>query len=146
MSHVWAGTPPAFSTVLGAGAVLSGTAQRPISTMVLFMELTRHVRACTMPLLLIVALVTLAARTVEPSSIFDACLMTTGLLSGCSSSAVDGSSQDASSGYSGQCPLPGGCLIRLNVRVWRMLLKNAHSGQCIQTVYQCRSYPQPAAG
>ena len=58
--------------MLGAGAVLAATTQGPISTVVLLMELTGHARAFIVPLLLVVALATLVARTIEPRSIYDA--------------------------------------------------------------------------
>ncbi len=71
-AHVWPGTPPGLCAVLGAGAVLAATTQGPLSTMVLLMELTGHARAFIVPLLLVVALATLVARTIEPRSIYDA--------------------------------------------------------------------------
>ena len=71
-AHVWPGTPPGLFAVLGAGAVLAATTQGPISTVVLLIELTGHARAFIVPLLLVVALATLVARTIEPRSIYDA--------------------------------------------------------------------------
>ncbi|MGI4958386.1 MAG: chloride channel protein, partial [Janthinobacterium lividum] len=58
--------------VLGAAAVLAATTQGPLSTIVLMMELTGHARAFIVPLLLMVAIATLVARTIEPRSIYDA--------------------------------------------------------------------------
>ncbi|MGI4811049.1 MAG: chloride channel protein, partial [Janthinobacterium lividum] len=71
-SHVWPGVPPGLFAVLGAGAVLAATTQGPLSTVVLMMELTGHARAFIVPMLLMVAIATLVARTVEPRSIYDA--------------------------------------------------------------------------
>ncbi len=71
-AYVWPGVPPGLFAVLGAGAVLAATTQGPISTVVLLMELTAHARSFIVPLLLVVALATLVARTIEPRSIYDA--------------------------------------------------------------------------
>ena len=71
-SYVWPGVPPGLSAVLGAAAMLAATTQGPISAVVLMMELTGQARASLVPILLIVALATLAARTIEPRSIYDA--------------------------------------------------------------------------
>lgn len=71
-AHLWPGVPSGLFAVLGAGAVLAATTQGPISTVVLMMELTGHARAFIVPLLLIVAVATLVARTIEPRSIYDA--------------------------------------------------------------------------
>lgn len=70
--YVWPGVPPGLFAALGAGAILAATTQGPISTVVLMMELTGHSRAFIVPLLLIVAIATLVARTIEPRSIYDA--------------------------------------------------------------------------
>ena len=58
--------------MLGAGAVLSATTQGPISTVVLMIELTGRDKSFILPLILIVTLSTLIARSVEPRSIYDA--------------------------------------------------------------------------
>ena len=71
-SRLWPGVPPGLFAVLGAAAVLAATTQGPISAIVLVMELTGLDRAFVIPLLLIVALATLVARTIEPRSIYDA--------------------------------------------------------------------------
>jgi chloride channel protein, CIC family len=52
--------------------VLGATTQGPISTVVLMMELTGRDRSFVVPLLLVVAIATLVARTIEPRSIYDA--------------------------------------------------------------------------
>ena len=71
-SHVWPGTAHGLFAVLGAAAFLAATTQGPLSAIVLMMELTGHARAFIVPLLLIVAIATLVARTIEPRSIYDA--------------------------------------------------------------------------
>jgi len=71
-SLLWPGVPPGLFALLGAGAVLGATTQGPISTVVLMMELTGYARAFIVPLLVIVAIATLVARTIEPRSIYDA--------------------------------------------------------------------------
>jgi len=71
-SHVWPGVPPGLFALLGAGAVIGATTQGPISAVVLMMELTGRDRSFILPLLLIVGIATLVARTIEPRSIYDA--------------------------------------------------------------------------
>lgn len=71
-SYLWPGVPPGLFAVLGAGAMLAATTQGPISTVVLLMELTGQARSFIVPLLLVVAIATLIARTIEPRSIYDA--------------------------------------------------------------------------
>jgi H+/Cl- antiporter ClcA len=71
-SWLWPGVPPELFAVLGAGAVLAATTQGPISTVVLMMELTGRYRSFILPLLLVVGIATLIARTIEPRSIYDA--------------------------------------------------------------------------
>jgi CIC family chloride channel protein len=71
-SWLWPGVPPGLFAILGAGAVLAATTQGPISTVVLIMELTNRYRSFILPLLLVVGIATLVARTIEPRSIYDA--------------------------------------------------------------------------
>ncbi len=71
-STLWPGVPPGFFALLGAGAVISATTQGPISAVVLMLELTGRDRSFILPLILIAALSTLIARSVEPRSIYDA--------------------------------------------------------------------------
>jgi chloride channel protein, CIC family len=71
-SLLWPGTPLGLFSLLGAGAVLAATTQGPISTVVLMMELTGRDRSFILPLLLVVGIATLIARTIEPRSIYDA--------------------------------------------------------------------------
>jgi H+/Cl- antiporter ClcA len=52
--------------------MLAATTQGPISAIVLIMELTGYARGAIMPLLIVVTLATLVARTIEPRSIYDA--------------------------------------------------------------------------
>jgi CIC family chloride channel protein len=69
---IWPGVPPGMFALLGAAAVLAATTQGPISTVVLIMELTGRDRSFIVPLLLVVAIATLVARSIEPRSIYDA--------------------------------------------------------------------------
>jgi H+/Cl- antiporter ClcA len=69
---IWPGVPAGLFAVLGAAAVLAATTQGPISTVVLMMELTGRDRSFILPLLLVVAVATLVARTIESRSIYDA--------------------------------------------------------------------------
>jgi CIC family chloride channel protein len=71
-SHFWPGVPPGLFALLGAGAVLGATTQGPISAVVLMMELTGRDRSFILPLLLVVGIATVVARSVEPRSIYDA--------------------------------------------------------------------------
>jgi H+/Cl- antiporter ClcA len=52
--------------------MIGATTQGPISAVVLLMELTGRDRSFVLPLLLIVCIATLVARTIEPRSIYDA--------------------------------------------------------------------------
>ncbi len=69
---LWPGQSPGLFAYLGAAAMLAATTQGPISTLVLMMELSGHARSAIIPLLLIVALATLVARTIDPRSVYDA--------------------------------------------------------------------------
>jgi H+/Cl- antiporter ClcA len=71
-SLIWPGVPPGLFALLGAAAVLAATTQGPISTVVLMMELTGKDRSFILPMLLAVGTATLAARTIELRSIYDA--------------------------------------------------------------------------
>lgn len=71
-SHFWPGAPSGLFALLGAGAVVGATTQGPISAVILMMELTGRDRSFILPLLLIVGIATLVARTIEPRSIYDA--------------------------------------------------------------------------
>ena len=71
-SALWPGVPPGLFALLGAAAMLAATTQGPLSTIVLMIELTGQARAFIVPLLLIVAIATLLARSIEPRSIYDA--------------------------------------------------------------------------
>jgi len=76
LGYTWScfspGVPPGLFALLGAGAVVGATTQGPISAVVLMMELTGRDRSFVLPLLLIVCIATLVARTIEPRSIYDA--------------------------------------------------------------------------
>jgi H+/Cl- antiporter ClcA len=69
---LWPGVPPGLFALLGAAGMLAATTQGPISAIVLIMELTGYARGAIVPLLIVVTLATLVARTIEPRSIYDA--------------------------------------------------------------------------
>ncbi len=71
-SWLWPGVSPGLFAILGAGAVVAATTQGPISAVVLMMELTGRDRSFILPLLIIVGIATLIARSIEPRSIYDA--------------------------------------------------------------------------
>jgi chloride channel protein, CIC family len=71
-SSIWPGAPPGLYAVLGAAAVLAATTHGPISAVVLVMELTGRDRSFVLPLLLVVVIATVVARTLDPRSIYDA--------------------------------------------------------------------------
>jgi chloride channel protein, CIC family len=71
-SYCWPGVPPGMFALLGAAAIIGATTQGPISAVVLMMELTGRDRSFILPLLLVVCVATLTARTIEPRSIYDA--------------------------------------------------------------------------
>jgi H+/Cl- antiporter ClcA len=69
---LWPGVPPGLFALLGAAGMLAATTQGPISAIVLIMELTGYARGAIVPLLIVVTVATLVARTIEPRSIYDA--------------------------------------------------------------------------
>jgi chloride channel protein, CIC family len=71
-SWMWPGAPLGLYAVLGAAAVLAATTHGPISAVVLVMELTGRDRSFVLPLLLVVVIATVVARTLDPRSIYDA--------------------------------------------------------------------------
>ena len=71
-SHFWPGAQPGIFALLGAGAVLGATTQGPISAVVLMIELTGRDRSFILPMLLVVGIATLVARSVDARSIYDA--------------------------------------------------------------------------
>ncbi len=71
-SWLWPGVPPGLFALLGAAAMIAATTQGPVSTVVLLMEMTGYSRAAIVPMLLIVTIATLVARTIEPRSVYDA--------------------------------------------------------------------------
>ena len=71
-SHFWPGAQPGIFALLGAGAVVGATTQGPISAVVLMMELTGRDRSFILPMLLVVGIATLVARSVDARSIYDA--------------------------------------------------------------------------
>ncbi|MGO8975818.1 MAG: chloride channel protein [Steroidobacteraceae bacterium] len=71
-SWIWPGVPQGLFAVLGAAAVLAATTHGPISSVVLIMELTARDRSFMLPLLIVVVIATIVARTLDPRSIYDA--------------------------------------------------------------------------
>ena len=71
-AYLCPGVPSGLFAVLGAAALLAATTQGPLSAIVLMIELTGHARGVIVPMLLIVTIATLVARTIEPRSIYDA--------------------------------------------------------------------------
>src|SRR5277367_2250016 len=71
-SYFWPGVPPGLFALLGAGAVVGATTQGPISAVVLMMELTGRSRSFILPMLLVVGIAALVARSVDARSIYDA--------------------------------------------------------------------------
>lgn len=70
--HFWPGVPVGLFALLGAAAIVGATTQGPVSAVVLMMELTGRDRSFVLPMLLIVAIATLVARTIDSRSIYDA--------------------------------------------------------------------------
>lgn len=71
-SFLFPDVPHGLIAFVGASSVLAATTQGPISTMVLLMEMTGHVRSIILPMTIGVFVATLIARTIEPRSIYDA--------------------------------------------------------------------------
>ena len=70
-SHFWPGAQPGIFALLGAGAVVGATTQSPISAVVSMMELTGRDRSFILPMLRVVGIATLTARSVDARSIYD---------------------------------------------------------------------------
>ena len=58
--------------LLGAGAMVAATTQGPVSTLVMMMELTGQARLFALPMLLIIVVATVTARSIEIRSIYEA--------------------------------------------------------------------------
>ena len=69
---LWPGVPPGLFAVLGAAAVLAATTHGPISAVVLLMELTGRDRSFLLPMILVVVVATVIARSLDVRSIYDA--------------------------------------------------------------------------
>jgi H+/Cl- antiporter ClcA len=69
-SRLWPGGPPGSYAVAGAAAVLAAATRGPVSSLVLVLELTRHVDATMVPILLAVCGATMVAGCVESRSIY----------------------------------------------------------------------------
>jgi hypothetical protein len=68
--HIWPGASMGSCSVIGSCAFLAAATQGPISALVLVLELTRHVDATMVPMLLAVASAMLVARLIESRSIY----------------------------------------------------------------------------
>jgi H+/Cl- antiporter ClcA len=71
-SMLWPGGPPGSYAVAGAAAVLAAATRGPVSSLVLVLELTRHIDATMVPILLAVCGATWVAGMVESRSIYSA--------------------------------------------------------------------------
>jgi chloride channel protein, CIC family len=67
---IWPGASMGSCAVIGSCAFLAAATQGPVSALVLVLELTRHVDATMTPMLLAVVGAVLAARQLEPRSIY----------------------------------------------------------------------------
>jgi H+/Cl- antiporter ClcA len=67
---IWSGASMGSCSVIGSCAFLAAATQGPISALVLVLELTRHVDATMVPMLLAVAGAMLVARKIESRSIY----------------------------------------------------------------------------
>jgi chloride channel protein, CIC family len=68
--RVWPGASMGSCSVIGSCAFLAAASQGPISALVLVLELTRHIDATMVPMLLAVAGAMLIARRIESGSIY----------------------------------------------------------------------------
>ncbi|MCJ2103499.1 chloride channel protein [Methylobacterium sp. E-046] len=69
-AFLWPGAPCGACAVIVAAAVLAATTQGPVSAVVLMVELTRSLDAMMVPVLIAVGGAMLAARVLEPRSIY----------------------------------------------------------------------------
>jgi len=67
---IWPGASMGCCSVIGAGAFLAAASQGPVSALALVLELTRHVDATMVPMLLAVSGAMLVARRFESDSIY----------------------------------------------------------------------------
>lgn len=69
-SVVWPGAMPGSYAMIGAAAVLAASMQAPVAAIVLLIELTRHIDALMVPILLAVAGAAVTARRLDPRSVY----------------------------------------------------------------------------
>jgi H+/Cl- antiporter ClcA len=69
-NHIWPGVSIGCCAVIGAGAFLTAATQAPVSGVVLALELTRHIDATMVPMLLAVIGAMLVARWMQSQSIY----------------------------------------------------------------------------
>ena len=68
--RVWPGASMGSCSVIGSCAFLAAASEGPLSALVLVLELTRHVDATMVPMLLAVIGAVLVSRSIEPRSIY----------------------------------------------------------------------------
>ncbi len=71
-SGVWPGAPPGSYAIIGATAVLAAAMQAPLAALVLMVELTHHILALMVPMLLAVTGATVTARAIDARSVYSA--------------------------------------------------------------------------
>lgn len=71
-SHVWPGADIGTYAVIGGGAFLAAAMQGPLAGAVLMLELTRHIDALMVPMLLAVVEATIVSRRLGAQSIYSA--------------------------------------------------------------------------
>lgn len=67
---VWPGGTPGSYAMIGGAALLAAATQGPVSAIVLMLDLTRHIDAMMVPLMLAVAGAVVTVRLIEPRSIY----------------------------------------------------------------------------
>jgi CIC family chloride channel protein len=75
-TYFWPGAPLGSFAIIGSGAVLAAATEGPISSIALVLELTRHIDALMVPLLLAIAGASIAARSLDCRSIYSARIRT----------------------------------------------------------------------
>lgn len=69
-SYLWPGAAPGSYAMIGAAAVLAASMQAPIAAIVLLLELSHHVLALMVPILLAVCGAAVTARRLDPRSVY----------------------------------------------------------------------------
>ena len=71
-AHIWPGAAQGSYAVIGGGAFLAAAMQGPLAGAVLMLELTRHIDALMVPMLVAVVLATIVSRRLGAQSIYSA--------------------------------------------------------------------------